>query len=329
MLTTPIRRRRPGFTLVEILVVISIIGLLTALSVGALFRLRGAQTVTNSEGTLNKVHGLMMTRWTAVLEQAKKDVPTSLIDRCGGDRDRAVAVWTQATLKNEFPMTFLEARATINLGGGAVLGPRAIFLKVANDAALAGLSPEEQSAALIYVSITQGGNQGNAAGMDGLAQQVGNTKPDGTGGTVFKDGWGQPIVFLRHASGGEINAPPFARAGQVKVGVMTITVTNMLDPQAKISPWPTPAINGWLNLMTLVPGQSVTNQSYLNTQLSQGLTAAFAPFPPIAYGTNVIPTLISAGANMKLGTYPYSIGDPLGDDNLLSYRLRREGDKGN
>ena len=210
-------RPRRGFTLIEILVVISIIGILTAISAGALFRLRAAQTVNNTEGTLSKLHGLMMTRWSAVADQAKKDVPQSLVDRCGGDRERAIAIWTYATLKNEFPMTFAEAKATINFGPGAVLQPRKIFTVAANATYSPALTPLEESATLAYVGITQGGNKGNAAGTDGSNQQTGNTSPDGKGAPVYKDGWGKHIAFVRNASFGEIGAAPYMKANTIKV----------------------------------------------------------------------------------------------------------------
>lgn len=58
--------RRGGFTLIEILVVITIIAILTALSVGAFFRVRSAQQTSNSQGTLSKLDTLMMARSSAV-----------------------------------------------------------------------------------------------------------------------------------------------------------------------------------------------------------------------------------------------------------------------
>jgi prepilin-type N-terminal cleavage/methylation domain-containing protein len=331
-------RPRRGFTLIEILVVISIIGILTAISAGALFRLRAAQTVNNTEGTLSKLHGLMMTRWSAVADQAKKDVPASLVDRCGGDRERAIAIWTYATLKNEFPMTFAEAKATINFGPGAVLQPRKIFTVAANATYTPALTPLEESATLAYVGITQGGNKGNAAGTDGSNQQTGNTSPDGKGAPVYKDGWGIPIVFFRHATaaGSEINSPPYSRANKVNLGGTSTNVNNMLDPRALISDWGVAGTNPWLGLTTLDPNaMPQNNAAYLRQELSKGLTGVFAPpaSPPISMiraAENTVPTLMSAGANKDFGS-SFFIVDDLNPsaDNLLSYRLRREGDKGN
>ena len=327
MLTRRSTAPRRGFTLIEILVVISIIGILTAISAGALFRLRAAQTVNNTEGTLSKLHGLTMTRWSGIVDQAKKDVPASLVDRCGGDRERAIAVWTYATLKNEFPMTFLEAKATINFGPGAVLLPRKIFTVAANATYTPALTPEEESATLYYVGNTAAGNKGNVAGTDGSNQQTGNTSPDGKGAPVYKDGWGNTILFLRHATSGEINGLPYSRPNKVNLGGTSTNVNNMLDPRGLISQWPMPAVNPWLALTTLDPAASQTNANYLNQQLTQGL-ASFGGFPTIKTSENTVPTLVSAGPNKKFGTYLDFTADDSAD-NLLSFRLRREGDKGN
>ncbi len=330
-------RPRRGFTLIEILVVISIIGILTAISAGALFRLRAAQTVNNTEGTLSKLHGLMMTRWSGVADQAKKDVPQSLVDRCGGDRERATAIWTYATLKNEFPMSFLEAKATINFGPGAVLQPRKIFAAAANATYTPALTPEEEAATLLYVGNTASGNKGNVAGTDGSNQQTGNTSPDGKGAPVYKDGWGIPIVFIRHATGNEINGTPYSRANKVNLGGTSTNVNNMLDPRGLISEWPTPLVNPWLALRTLDPSGVLTNAAYLKQELERGLTTVAAPtgvpirfqFQTIKADTNAVPTLVSAGPNKTTGTDALNFTADDSADNLLSFRLRREGEKGN
>ncbi len=350
-------RPRRGFSLIEVLVVISIIGVLAAISAGAMFRLRAAQTASNTEGTLSKLHGLMMDRWHASLDRAKKTVPSDLVDRCGGDKERAVAIWTYAVLKNDFPTTFAEANAKIDLGGNAVLQPLGIFKPISKPttAYLATQTPtvQQQSAALFYAAITQGSGGGSAAGLEGSNQQVGKTDVVDTAATaqnaniplsVYKDGWGTPVLFVRHASGGELNAPPYARANTVKVSqpnqavkVASLNVLNMLDPQARISVWTGMSDpNPWLAAMQLSP--LMRNDTFLQNQFSQGLGVTstdpmdlmvMQAFGPISSGTNVLPTLVSAGANKKFGADPLNITADDSADNVLSYRLRREGDRGN
>ena len=333
-------RPRRGFTLIEILVVISIIGILTAISAGALFRLRAAQTVNNTEGTLSKLHVNMMRQWSSVADQAKATVPSSLVDRCGGDKERATALWTYATLKNEFPMSFAEVRLTaspipalgyLDFGDSAILRPRNILVKVATATYTPALTPEEESAALFYAVMTQAGNKGNAAGSDGSNQQTGNTSPDGKGATVYKDGWGRPIAFVRHASGGEVDGTPYSRPTQVNLGGVQSSVTNMLDPRGRLSSWPSamPNDNGWLEReRTLVAGQGPFNKVYIESQL-KAFYPTFVSYVPIAFNKNTVPTLISAGANKNFGLDALNFTADDSADNLLSFRLRREGDKGN
>ncbi|MGL6076442.1 MAG: type II secretion system protein [Fimbriiglobus sp.] len=345
-------QKRSGFSLIELLVVISLIALLAGLVASAVFRIKASQAINNTEATLGKVDRLLMARWSAVVDQAKSTVPASLVERCGNDKDRATALWTMACLKNEFPMTFAEANATINLGTDAILKPRAIFLKLVNDSTLSSLTAEQQSAALIYVALTQSGNKGLNNGMDGLEGQTGQLTP-GSNATVFKDSWGQPLIFQRHLTNDEINGVPYTRVSSTKVtvnGVQTLQIKNMLDPLSKLSTWKnnsgnvyTPANqnNPWLFLRTINPtmqspamGPTIDNLTYIHQQLRLGgLTATgFAAFPDIDHRTNTIPAFLSAGQNKSLGSAPHlgvTTGDDEGNDNLLSFRTRQEGARGN
>ena len=316
-MTTRMTRRR-GVSLIEMLVVIALIGVLSALSTGAVFRLRSAQDQNNTEGTLSKVHSNMQTRWSAVLDQAKKDVPQALVDGLAeGDRDRAIAIWSYAKLQNEFPETFLEAKRTIILNG-VELKPRKIFETIANDPANASLTTDQQSAVLICAAIANTGNSGNALGTDGIQNQMQPIGTGNTGSNCFKDSWGDPMIFRRHATSPEIDAEPFLRATTVKNAsnavppvIANFVVKNPLDPTGKLI---ARTGNTWtLNGKKLVLG-------------ALGYKAT-GDFP----NENFLPTLISAGKNKLLGTATTMLTgtDDAGADNLLSYRTRREGDKGN
>ena len=305
MLTKPARRR--GFTLIEILVVISLIAVLAALSVGALFRVRAAQQTSNTEGTLGKLDTLMMARWSAVLTKAKNP-PPEVISYCDGDKERAVSVWTYAVLKNEFPVSFAELVA-INING-ANLEPRTVFTKgVKAKAIVASLKDTEESAALFYAAIMDTGTAGTANTLEGLQQQVATT-PSGL--TVFNDNWGREIVFIRHATNAEIQGPPHSKpsAGGFK---------NPLDPRGLL------LTNAWANRVNAAKG------------LMGNMVTGFQSTPPpdkfillqvntiTGFQTeNFIPTLISAGPDKDFGTALGGAAGDSGNDNLLSYR-RREG----
>ena len=285
MLTKPARRR--GFTLIEILVVISLIAVLAALSVGALFRVRAAQQTSNTEGTLGKLDTLMMARWSAILVTAKTP-PDSVIAFCDGDKDRAVSLWTYAMLKNEFPQNYAEV-ADITVGG-ATLRKRAVFNKVTMTATT---DVNEQSAGLFYAAIMETGNRGTANSLEGLQQQVATSDK---GLSVFNDNWGVPIAFIRNATNAEIQAAPHSKPSTVS--------SNPLDPRGLLI---VRAGNNW----------TAANRT-------AAITALGLANPPGFMNANFIPTLVSAGPDKDFGTYLGGAAGDAGNDNLLSYR-RREG----
>ena len=292
MLTKPARRR--GFTLIEILVVISLIAVLAALSVGALFRVRAAQQTSNTEGTLGKLDTLLMARWSAVLVNAKTP-PDGVIAFCDGDKERAVSLWTYAVLKNEFPVSYAELTAITNIG--TTLQPRAVFKKVQTTAPSASLT--EQSAALFYAAIMDTGTRGTANSLEGLQQQVATTT---NGLSVFNDNWGIPIVFIRDASNAEIQAAPHSKPSAKGS-------YNPLDPRL--------LLQGWTKESTAasaigLPGNKFQIVNFIPTLVSAGPDKVFSN---------------QALANPTAPDFSTFLGGAAGDssnDNLLSYR-RREG----
>ena len=280
MLTKPARRR--GFTLIEILVVISLIAVLAALSVGALFRVRAAQQTSNTEGTLGKLDTLLMARWSAVLVNAKTP-PDGVIAFCDGDKERAVSLWTYAVLKNEFPVSYAEL-TTISING-ATLQPRAVFKKVQTTTPSASLT--EQSAALFYAAIMDTGTRGTANSLEGLQQQVDTAN----GLSVFKDNWGIPIVFIRDASNAEIQAPPHSKPS-------ASGSSNPLDPRKLLINW-TNAANKNAAATALGLSGGFVNSNFIPTLVSAG--------PDKDFGT--APYLGGAAGDSS-------------NDNLLSYRRR-------
>src|SRR5260370_29357924 len=67
------RRGRFGFTLIEVLVVITIIAIIAGMSMGVYFRVRKAQVQSASETTVNKLASNLDQQWKAVLDNAKDD----------------------------------------------------------------------------------------------------------------------------------------------------------------------------------------------------------------------------------------------------------------
>jgi prepilin-type N-terminal cleavage/methylation domain-containing protein len=106
--------RRLGFTLVELLVVLTIVAVLVALSSAAILRYTEVQKKNNTQATLNKLTSVLKTQWNAVTEQANREAipPTVLawiqtnIEPIDPKRQRAVYV--KLRQQQAFPMSFLE-----------------------------------------------------------------------------------------------------------------------------------------------------------------------------------------------------------------------------
>lgn len=382
-MTRTIRRpRRGAFTLVEVLVVVSILAILAALATAAFYRVRASQSISASEATINKLESGLGRKWSAVLDNAKQaGIPDGLVTFAGNDRDRARVLYTYLLLKNEFPTTFGEAGVGGSYNTGLPMNPQATALTVPGYGTVAALpgkaayaapvfdylrrnypsqavtvtfgNTAEDSAALLYQALTATGTRGETMTGDGLQGQVGqvtvsiqvNGSAPGTPLTLpaYIDAWGQPISFSRHTFLPELNGREFSKAKQP--AAQGGPFRDPIDPFGKlVTPTPgsnnTPAVGVW------------TVGSGANYSLKQFWAALYpAPSPhwaydgafpteykadgipggntnPPAFGPhNWQPTLISAGANKKLAT---AAGANFGgDDDLISVRMAREGNKGN
>src|SRR5438874_2372184 len=73
----PRYHRRAAFTLVELLVVISIIVVLGTISIGAVFSLRESQMKNFTEATVQKLASALDQQWKATLDQIYDETPAT------------------------------------------------------------------------------------------------------------------------------------------------------------------------------------------------------------------------------------------------------------
>ena len=315
--------RRGGFSLIELLTVISILALLMAISAGAYFRIRSAQDQTNTEATMSKINTGMDKKWKAVLDQSTEEVKQEqipevqvLIANLNGNKDLARTIWAYIRMRSEFPTTFREAQTPLVVGF-VTFQPRKIFLPPALPlwSTVPAVPVEEQSAACLYIALTQSGNRGETFGGDGTGNQARDLNLTGApAGTlpvkVYMDSWNKPLAFCRMGYSAEVQNPPFSKVPTP--AAPAVALRDPFDPTGQIVRY---AAANALNAASLASFWSELNKYHMTI-------GGVSPAPALYAPQNWVPTTISAGRNQVFGA---GIGT---DDDLLSYRLRREGTKG-
>jgi len=279
---------RNGFTLIELLVVIAIMTILMALAVGAYFRVYGSQQVRKTETNMKTINTGLEGQWNAVIDDVKDEIkngrmPAAFMTLAGGDQERAKALYMKARLKQEFPMTFDEAR---NPAPGYLAAKP--FYTQALQGAMGG-SNTDQSSALLYLALSQ-----QRRGASFNADQLG---PGATADVafssaalkVFIDGWKRTISFERWTEDNGFAAEMTGTHGD----------RDPEDPSNKLT-------------------QSWANKSAAELLLRIPTGTGQSPFP--AANRYRGPFLRSDGA---------SAGSGMTGDDILSFRLAREGRRGN
>src|SRR5262245_17156894 len=102
--------RRPGFTFVELLVVVALIAVLLALSASATVRVIDVQRGSNTEQTLKIVSELLDRHWQIEADKALRtdvipsNVETALAPLAANDPKRLRLLYAKLKLQQQFPM---------------------------------------------------------------------------------------------------------------------------------------------------------------------------------------------------------------------------------
>ncbi len=210
----PRERERPldGFTLVELLVVLSILAVLFALTVGAVNRVRNTGYELASQSTLKTVKNLLERQWKTVADKADREainpsVKATVDSLAAGDQyaaPRARVIYTKLRLKHAFPTSFAEVYTPYV--------PQLAMTEYQKHLTSLGITSgnytstsitAEQQNAICLLMILERGPGGGGTSSNELA---GDTLPLGTSPTGKEvrglvDGYRRPLILCRFPTG--------------------------------------------------------------------------------------------------------------------------------
>jgi prepilin-type N-terminal cleavage/methylation domain-containing protein len=254
-------RARPGFTLLEMLVVMGIIALLASITVTAVFRLQSSQKESNTNTHLTKIQMAFDQQWKGAIDNIKKQnypdgVRNATVDATGANNTaRAKALHMKLLLRKEFPQTFDEARlstnATVNANPYNDASMNAMYgTKTSITSAIGNLTPNDphlESAVLLYMFLSQ-----SRGGASQNPEAIARTDLVTIGNAQFRvlmDEWSEPIGFRRWAFDAEMNFISNELNSSPLVAPTALANYDHDDPDGMLKP--TPAWAGYASVKQL------------------------------------------------------------------------------
>src|SRR5438128_4872844 len=161
---------RSGFTLIELMIVIAIIGVIISLAASATMQVITRQKTANTELTIQKVNDALKAHWRAVIDQARSEpVPDNVLALAGNDTNRAHVIWTKLRLKQQFPMNFREALTPTPPGLFVSLAPAPVFFQALQGKPTFADPQIYESSVCLLLALSQGRKGAAAVDQDQFA----------------------------------------------------------------------------------------------------------------------------------------------------------------
>jgi len=298
---------RSGFTMIELLVVMAIIGLLAALTAGAVMRYLSTQKGNNTETTIAKIDSEFKKVWQKVIDQARIDPIPAGIDSiygCNGDVNLARVIYIKLKLMQQFPMTFDQA---INPTPNMLPRDEAYFHYL-QQYGFSGSTPNSlpyESSACLLMAL-----QRDRSGMSLNTDMIGSDSIKSTqnGLPYLADAWEQPLAFYRWpTANSEVNQL------NKSTTAMTAIKRDAQDPEGKLMDpsWRYDATTGKLSAGATKFLQTIHD---LTSDPNNKIPLPTNPNLMVANPTSVyvVPVIASPGTNKKLGIDIWNPGpDPM------------------
>lgn len=204
-------RRAAGFTLVELLVTVTIVMLLASLMLGGMAVARQRARIDRTRTTIRKIHEILMPQYESYVRR-RVPLPSGLTSGSAVARERLRRIRTLALY--ELPDSWadvansgIDARAgdgtapigtgTVGIPGYAQTGAMFGYATFRTTVTAAEFATNGSSECL-YLIVSRGTFQPENLEQF-RSEEIGDT--DGDGAPEFLDAWGEPIIFLRWAPG--------------------------------------------------------------------------------------------------------------------------------